>query len=524
MATTTDVCVIGTGFGGGVAALRMAEAGQSVTILEMGHFWDSVENSMWSGKAGAKQFQQTNGDFTYWMDFFNIAGGVNLLTNGVYAVVSGRGVGGGSLVYSGVSLRAPTTIFEDAPWPSTVTRSALDPYYTKAEDQLNVKQLTWDDVAMKDGAMGWACTQAGVHYQPHPNTIDPSVCTGLGWCNNGCFVGAKQSTDRMYIAPALAKGADILTGAMAVDVKPASGGKWQVDYIATSDPSSPNFLWSGTTTSIIASEVFICAGAVNSATILLRSAGNLPGGVSSHTGQHLATHGDFVVMGILPEDLPSSLDGLDMTTGIVDGCTVPDYLFEPPPGRDESNWQPFAMQSVRMLPMSAALTLDPAGMTNSTGNMATFGLGAKHWMKNYGTRLLSVGIIGKDGGDGTVSLLAGVPTVTFTVSQATQNLHDSGVAAMQHIMGAVGGTVLTTWNQYRPNDEFTIHPSSSCRMADSVADGVVDPTGAVYNPKGGVYDGLHVLDCSVLSTPIAVNTSLTTAAVAESALAQILAS
>ncbi|HUY85539.1 MAG TPA: GMC family oxidoreductase N-terminal domain-containing protein [Acidimicrobiales bacterium] len=521
MATTTDVCVIGSGFGGGVSALRMAEAGQSVTILEQGHRWDSAINQHWNGYPDAKEFQQTNGDFSYWMDIFNIAVGTNLLSNAAYAVISGRGLGGGSLVYSGVSLRAPSEVFTN-PWPAAISRSTLDPFYTKAEAQLNVNQFGWSDVGMKDGAFGWAAKNAGVSVTPHPSIIDINICGGMGWCNNGCRRGAKQSVDKMYIYQAEQKGADVITGAMAVDVKPASGGKWQVDYIQSGNSSVPNFTWTGTTSSVVANQVFICAGAINSAAILLRSEGNLPGGLSRHAGLNLSRNGDDMIIGILPDNLPSSLSGLDMTVGPVDGVTSFHYMFNPPPGFG-SNWQKFILQPVRMLPMAAALTLDPGGMTNSTGNMASFGLGSKHWMEKYGSRMLQIGVMGMDGMDGQVSLLAGVPGVTFSNSSATNNLRAAALAgAKQIIEQGGGGQVLTTWGEYRPNDGFTIHPLGSCRMADSVSDGVVSSDGSVWNPNGGVYTGLHVLDCSVLSSPIAVNTSLTTAAVSEFALNSIL--
>jgi cholesterol oxidase len=518
-----DVCVIGSGFGGGVAALRMAEAGQSVVVLEQGHFWDSVINQAWAGSGlDVRGFQQTLGDVNYWLDIFNITAGANLLANGVYAVISGRGVGGGSLVYSGVSLRAPSEVFSSG-WPAGVDRSELDPYYTKAEQQLGVGQFGWGDVGMKDGAFAWAAKNVGVTVNPHPSIIDTDICGGMGWCNNGCLRGAKRTVDRRYIKPAMATGAEILTGAMAIEVAPASGGKWQVTYLQ-SVSSQPNLLWnSGTRGTVLADHVFICAGAVNSAALLLRSKGNLPGGISAQTGKNLSRNGDEVIIGILPDDLPSELDGLDMNVGPVDGVTCFYFMFEPPPGFG-SDWPRFVLQPIRMLPIAAALTLDPAGAKNPSGNMETFGVGPKHYMQKYGTRMLQIGVMGIDGMDGQVSLTpAGTPTVSFSNSEATVQLRAAAKAAVKLIIEqGGGGTVLPAWEEYRSNDGFTIHPLGSCRMSDNVASGVVRHDGAVWSPAGGVYPGLYVLDCSIMATPIAVNTSLTTAALAERALDLIL--
>jgi choline dehydrogenase-like flavoprotein len=516
---TTDVCVIGSGFGGGVAALRMAQAGQRVVVLEQGHFWDSAINSVWAGKGVyVKTFQQTNGDLRYWLDILNISAGANVGANGVYAVVSGRGVGGGSLVYSGVSLRAPSFVF-GYPWPAAVNRSSLDPYYTMAENQLGVVQFTWDNVAMKDGVFAWAARNVGVGVQPHPQIIDPNLCGGLGWCNNGCLRGSKNTVDKRYILPAMNLGAEVITGAMAVNVAPYGSGKWQVTFVQ-GDPTIPNVAWSGTTNSVVASTVFICAGAVNSAAILLRSASSLPGGVSPQTGKNLARHGDLVYIGILPDSLPWPVGSTDMNVGPVDGVTCFDYLFQPPPGWTGADWPRFAIQSIRMLPLAAALTLDPSG---ASLNMQAFGSGVKHWMSKYGTRMLMLGVIGMDGMDGQVTLTpAGTPTVTFTNSPQTVALQQASYLAVKNIIvNGGGGTLLPPMYTYRPNDGYTIHPVGTCRMSDSVSTGVVRDDGAVWNPGGGVYGGLYVLDCSVISTPIAVNTSLTTAAIAERALAII---
>lgn len=522
---TTDVCVIGSGFGGGVSALRMAQAGQKVIVLEQGHFWDSTINQFWQGKnLDVKLFQQTNGDLNYWMDIFNISAGVDLLNNAVYAVVGGRGVGGGALVYSGASLRAPSFVFNNPNWPTGIDRTELDPYYTIAENQLQVRQFQWRDVAMKDGAFAWAAKNVGVSVVPHPQVINTNICGGMGWCNNGCLRGAKTTVDRTYIGAAMSLGAQVITGATAINIAPYSNGQWQVTYVQ--GPSNvPNMTWSGSNTNtVVAKEVFICAGGVNSAALLLRSKSSLPNGISSQVGRNLSRNGDNVIIGILPDSLPSVLDGLDMNVGPVDGATCFQYLYEPPPGFG-SNRPPFILQCARMLPMAAALTLDPAGANNPSGNMETFGLGPKHYMSYYGTRMLQIGVMGVDGMDGQVTLTpAGTPTVSFRNSTQTQTLWAAARAAVNYIIGqGAGGKVLPTWDQYRGNDGYTIHPLGSVRMGNSVSQGAVRHDGALWDSSGNVYHGLYVLDCSIMSSPIAVNTSLTTAALAERALSIITA-
>ena len=225
-----DVCVIGSGFGGGVAALRLTEAGRSVVVLEAGSRWD--------GRPGSKAFQQTLGDFEYWLDLLDITAGVDLFGNALSAVVTGRGLGGGSLVYSMVSLRAPSVVFDDPIWPSEVNRSTLDPYYGAAEAQLGITQLQWTGgagedwkvVSKRDGAFADACQKAGVSCDPIPCAVD-SGCGNIGWCTTGCVRGAKTSVDRRYIQPAEDAGAQIELEAHASEVSPGSGARrWDVSF------------------------------------------------------------------------------------------------------------------------------------------------------------------------------------------------------------------------------------------------------------------------------------------------------
>jgi len=82
-----DVCVIGSAFGGGPAALRAAEAGASVVVLEQGKRWD--------GRGDSHEFRQVQGDFGYYMDLFDLYAGVNPTTLAASVVIGGKGLGGG---------------------------------------------------------------------------------------------------------------------------------------------------------------------------------------------------------------------------------------------------------------------------------------------------------------------------------------------------------------------------------------------------------------------------------------------
>ncbi|HMG52308.1 MAG TPA: FAD-dependent oxidoreductase, partial [Kofleriaceae bacterium] len=125
-----DVIVIGSGFGGAVTASRLAQAGRSVCLLERGRRWDKrefprsigqVKNAMWRDKE------------SYGFIEYKVFRRMD--------VIQGAGVGGGSLHYFNVHLRAPRDILERPEWPAQIKRDAMDPYYDLAQDMLDSRPL-----------------------------------------------------------------------------------------------------------------------------------------------------------------------------------------------------------------------------------------------------------------------------------------------------------------------------------------------------------------------------------------------
>jgi cholesterol oxidase len=175
-----------------------------------------------------------------------------------------------------------------------------------------------------------------------------------------------------------------------------------------------------------------------------------------------------------------------------------------------------------ILPVISALVVaDPDGITSDGGDMRSFGLGHKHLMQKWGTRLLHLGVMGVDGMDGEITLSGGAPNVRFATSPATAALQQGAFAAVRHIFETtVGGRLIPSWEQL-PADGLTIHPLGSCRMAPDPDRGVVDHRCRVFRSDGSTHPGLYVMDASTFSSPVAVNTSLTAAAISERAMALI---
>jgi len=203
-----DYIIVGSGFGGSVSAMRLSEKGYKVLVIEQG-----------------KRFRETDfpkSDWNFrkylWLPALGWHGIMKLSFFRPVFILSGTGVGGGSLVYAATLLRPPDKFFDNSCWPSTVDwKSVLTPYYEKAEQMLGVTPYNafgTDDILLKEVAveMGASHTFSGVNTgiyledksplsDPYFNGDGPprKACTGCAGCMTGCREGAKNSLDKNYL-------------------------------------------------------------------------------------------------------------------------------------------------------------------------------------------------------------------------------------------------------------------------------------------------------------------------------------
>jgi len=239
-----DAVVVGSGYGGAVAACRLAEAGLRVAVLERGREYlpgefpnDIAElpGHVRIDRAGHEGPGRTAGGL------FDLR-----LHRGV-AMLVGNGLGGGSLINANVALRADPEVFRDARWPRALTEQydPLDAWYTRAEDMLGVAQYTapcrkadqlqrleaplqrW--LRRQHDSAGDQQPQARFYRAPlavnqHPlehnrfGVAQPG-CIGCGDCVTGCNTGAKNTLGTNYLARAYAHGAMLFTGVSVLAVK-----------------------------------------------------------------------------------------------------------------------------------------------------------------------------------------------------------------------------------------------------------------------------------------------------------------
>src|SRR3712207_8757916 len=182
-----DWLVIGSGFGGGVSALRLSEAGLRVGVLEAGRRFadDELPRSTWDLRR------------YFFLPKFGMKGILRLTPFKDVFIASGSGVGGGSLGYANTLYRAPQRFYDDAQWAGLGVdwRAALEPHYDVAERMLGVAEVTPDDPAdrllreyaeLKGVTDSYAKTRVGIFFGEPGKTVPDPYFGGAGPDRTGC--------------------------------------------------------------------------------------------------------------------------------------------------------------------------------------------------------------------------------------------------------------------------------------------------------------------------------------------------
>ncbi len=502
-----DAVIVGSGFGGSIAALRLAEAGRSVLVLERGRRYrpgefprdvTDVDTLLWDYP------RRRNSRGLYDLRFFSGIG-----------VVAASGVGGGSLIYANIHIRPDPVVFDDPRWPASITRQSLDPYYDRVAGMLGVSPVPLDVALPKRDAYRAIADKLGrevfdpdeaVSWRQPPGSTQ-ATCQFVAECEFGCQFGAKRSMDLTYLARAEELGAVVRTGAQALYVRPDHDHGYSVVYRDLSD---------GTVTEVAGARVVLSAGTLGTNELLLRSsaAGLLPR-LSPALGRGFSGNGDF-----LGSVQNATLDlepwrGPDVTSVIRYFDEQPHFTMAAPTfnkpvmevlaslGQTNARWlRPLApilwprLGGLLRWAMRKGLLSKPARFPGAhAGNAA---------------HLTNLFAIGRDNAGGTARLKRGRLDIRWAYERENKPLIARMEAAMAEVGEGYGGTVasLVTWSAFRRI--ITVHPLGGCRVADSPADGVVSPQGQVHG-----YPGLFVADGSVIPSSIGFHPVMTISAMAE---------
>ncbi len=311
-----DWLVIGSGFGGSVSALRLSEKGHSVGVLECGRRF--ADSELPSSTADLRRY--------FWNPFLGMKGIFRLTTFKDVSVVSGCGVGGGSLGYANTLYVPPKQFFEDRQWADMNDwESALAPHYAEAQRMLGVVQTPTDDPADQllrelgeELGVGdtYKKTPVGVYFgEPGVTVSDPffggegpdrTGCRECGRCMVGCPHGSKNTLVKNYLYLAEKRGARVMPERTVVDIRPLGGADGAEGYEVESVRSGA---WLRKDRQVQrARGVVVAAGPLGTNKLLARC--RLNGSlrkISARLGELVRTNSESILTVTVPEDYPEDL-------------------------------------------------------------------------------------------------------------------------------------------------------------------------------------------------------------------------
>lgn len=523
------VVVIGSGYGASIAAAKLSQKlnnDQRICILERGKEWvpgtfpDTFSNV--SAKSRANISGPTRGQVTQPLGLFN------LMFNDEVNVLSGSGLGGGSLINASIALKPDAEVFHQSRWPTALRdMGILKPYYDSVAYNLSLARTPYDQTAKVR-----VRRLAAERMNPDPRFYDRSnlsvmydyrhldqnlrnrqgmvqrPCTLCGDCINGCNVGAKNTLAMNYLPVAKHNGTEMYTQVEVTSIRKMDGYyKVNFEYVddrqnkITRHPQSIN-----------SKIVVLGAGSPASAGILLDSqAPNMQ--FSPFLGRGWSGNGDTIGFAI----------------GLQRGTNIGGYgAF----ATDKAPVGPTVQTSLHFhkdKPLKQRLLIQDAAIPRGVSNLFTALMADPTLDKS----MVMLGM-GHDNAEGRLVKKAGRWQIKW------EGLKDGAYRKMvfaefERLAAAHGG-------KYKRLKAFgdnlvTVHPLGGCGMSDDPLYGTTNHLGEVYDGNRGgavgsnsacgpgspsVHQGLYVADGSVMSTALGVNPFMTIGALSERIVEHIL--
>ena len=514
-----DYAIVGSGFGGSVSAMRLAEKGYRVVVLEMGRRWrmEDFPKSTWDVRKYL---------WRPWLGMYGILQ-MTLVKDAFF--LHGAGVGGGSLVYANTMLVPPDEAFRDARWVGLDWKATLAPFYAEAKRMLGVVEspiVVETDRMLKEVAddMGRGDTfhraNVAVYFgEPGKTVPDPyfggegperTGCTMCGGCMVGCRVGAKNTLDRNYLYFAEKRGATVEPESRVVDVRPLEGGGYELTVARSTGLRRSR-------RTVRVRGVVVAAGSYGTVDLLMRcrDRGSLSD-LSPRLGTYLRTNSE-AILGVRSRrpDVDYS-KGIAITSGVYVDDKTHIEVVRYPAGSDAlatlatvltdgggrlPRWLRWLGTAVRH-PLAFIRSVVPFGWARKTAillvmqpvdNHLSYRL-RRRWYWPFSKKLDS------DRGDGP-PVPVYIPVANLVAKKLAAKMDgDPQSGLLEVLLGKAS----------------TAHVLGGCPIGLSPEDGVVDPKSRVFG-----YEDLLVVDGSIIPANLGVNPSLTITAMAEHAMSHV---
>ncbi|NCD19857.1 MAG: GMC family oxidoreductase [Actinobacteria bacterium] len=549
-----DVVVVGSGFGGSVAAYRLAEGGRSVVVLERGQPYPP-------GSFARTPYEMSR---NFWEPKDGLYGLFDVRSFRKLEAIVSAGLGGGSLIYANVLLRKDERWFvHDEPLPGggyenwPIGREDLERHYDAVEAMLTPRPNPYPTIA-KSVALRDAATAIGYEAFAPPLAIsfgaDPDgaaspkqvlptpsygnlhgvtrlSCRLCGECDIGCNEGSKNTMDHTYLSAAKHHGADIRTLAEVVGIRPRYGGGYEVDYRQWASEADDVGHRDHTLRTVHCDELVLAAGTFGTAALLLRNRVSLPA-LGPALGTRFSGNGDLLtfLMGAQVDTASGRSRLIDGSYGpvITSAIRVPDahdgnghrgrgFYIQEAGFPEFTNWLIETSMLHRSVRRGASAALDLARYRLTRRNESTISAEVAKLVGQgrIGSSSLPLLGMGRDVPDGVLSLRDGELDVDWRTATSMEYF-----SAMRETMRRLSDALNAT---YRDNPLWwtkrvvTVHPLGGAPMGRHSTEGVVDAWGEAFG-----HPGLYVLDGAAMPGPVGPNPALTIAALADRAAERIL--
>jgi choline dehydrogenase-like flavoprotein len=475
---TCDVCVVGSGSGGGVIAAQCAEADRDVLVLEMGGYRNEAD------------FNQL--ELPGYQELF-YGGGLASSEDGSISILAGQTLGGGTVVNYMNCIPTPSHVIEE--WASHGLVGLQDPVaYTREHIGPVLERLGANTEATQQNGTHQRLMEGfdalGYEHRPIVRNVslddDPEVC---GYCTFGCQNGCKRSAMKSWLQDASDAGARCVVGCHADRILVEDGRAAGVEATVTHEDGSTTRL------TVEAPTVVVACGSVESPGLLLRSGIGGPA-----VGKHLRLHPAYVVNGIYDEPIEGWRGQIqsrvaDCHAQIENGCgflyegtTVHPGLFAPALPWENGASHKQIMHVIRWLAPFITVARD-----HGSGEVVLDDLGRPvvRWGLN-------------DEVDARLAVRAHVELARLHQAAGAQEILTAHAREMRWRRGEDFDDYVSRLEaaSYEPNDVacFTAHQMGSCRMGSDPSDSVADGRGELHDVKG-----VWIGDASAFPTAPGVN-------------------
>lgn len=535
---TYDVVVIGSGYGGSIAASRLSRAGQQVCLLERGE--EKLPGDY------PDTLMKAKGEFQINTPKRQIGPDTGLFDMHVYddiQILVGCGLGGTSLINANVSIKPEPRIFEDDRWPEIIRKefvdneSLLTKGYALAEFMLKPNPLPSDIKLKKLDALEMAAkavdedfyrTRINVNFDIDGKNhvgVEQKPCNHCGDCCSGCNYHAKNTLLFNYLPDAKNNGAEIYCGTSVSHITKTDDG-YDVFFKIIGKGAEK---FKAPKTFISAKKVIVAAGTMGSTEIMLRSkAEGLS--LSPTLGERFSGNGDVLGFGY---NTDHDVNGVGSghtkrhekrpvgpcITGVVDA-------------RHKDNLDEGMIIEDAAIPgaLSAILSGALASLNTIMGvhfyKSETFGYTVKQFFRKIKSLFMGAYhgairntqtflVMSTDSSKGKMTLEDNRLKLSFP-GVGDEPIYKLVDEKLKKATKAAKGDYVKnpTWSKIMGNDLVTVHPLGGCSMGTDFNTGVVNHKSQVFS-KNGVHEGLYVMDGSVLPRAVGVNPLITISALAE---------